>query len=151
MKFNRTISSGGDGTFLKLEEGKPVVGCIRGDVKDLFVVWQNKKPEYVDEGTEGAKFRFRVNIAVKVDGGFDMKILEGGAQIYGQLKDLEEDYDLESYFIKIKRTGSGMDTEYSVLPMPKGDVTKEDMKIIEKIKMHDLSPKTKQDDDQIPF
>lgn len=120
MKFDKDPKTDG-GKFIKLKDGETVMGILRGDVKDFYVLWDNKISTQVPEGTPKAKFRFRVNlITMDAEGNLEPKILEQGPTLYKILKELSADYELEKTVIKIKRSGSGMnDTEYSVIPLPK--------------------------------
>ena len=56
------------GIFLKVESGTPVFGFFVGDIKKTWVKWTDGKPEEVERGSEGAKFRFRQNFIVHEKG-----------------------------------------------------------------------------------
>ncbi len=130
----------GDGTFLKLKDGEQVIGVFRGSPREFFVKWQDNKSIECEEGTAKAKFRFRVNfILVNANGELTPKIWEGGPTFYNDLKALNFDYPLEKNMVKIHRKGSGMnDTEYTILPVPKGELTKEREEKLSAVKLHDL-------------
>jgi hypothetical protein len=124
LKFDQEVKTG-DGKFLKLNDKESIVGVLRGDVRTEYVLWEHKKPIPVDPGTAGAKFRFRVNMVLVDKSGAitpesDVKILEMGPSVYKQLKALDEaEYVLAETYIKISRNGTGLDTEYQVIPSPK--------------------------------
>jgi len=69
-----------------------------------------------------------------------VKVLEVGWQIYGQLLAYAKDEDygpLTGYDIKIKRTGEGLETEYSVVASPKkSEITDEEKKAITESKIY---------------
>ena len=65
-------------------------------------------------------------------------ILEQGPQMYKDFKELTQDYDLSETMIKIKRTGSKLDTTYSVIPLPK----KPEKKTLDALKKLELHPLT---------
>lgn len=121
MKFDKNPSVGGDGEFLKLENGKSVTGVFRGDPLEYYSKWEGKKSIPCAEGDEGARFRFRVNFVTKVDGAYKALIWEQGATVYNQLKRFNEDFPLDKTVVKISRSGSTMnDTVYFITPNPGG-------------------------------
>jgi hypothetical protein len=138
MKFDKDPKTDG-GAFIKLKDGETVMGILRGDVKDFYVVWESGKPTEVPEGTPKARFRFRINlVTIGADGALEPKILEQGPMLYKALKELSADYELDKTVIKIKRSGSGMnDTEYSVIPLPKAPSEKT-MKALETLELLSL-------------
>jgi len=133
------------GDFVVWKEGEPVIGCVQGDTREYFVVWENSKPTEVEEGTldskgKQAKARFIVNLWNAEAKKF--QLLEQGVSVYRQFKDLKDaGYDLQKTMVKLSRTGSTMnDTEYTVLPMPGGDLSDE---ALAEIQSHELMPLTK--------
>lgn len=154
LTFDKDPKTDG-GHFVKLKDGESVMGILRGDVKDFYVLWANNVSTEVAHGTPKAKFRFRVNlVTVDKDGNLEPKILEQGPALYKALKDLSVDYNLEETVIKIKRTGSGMnDTEYSVIPLPKkpSDQTMLKLKTLELLPLNETAAAPESGADEIRF
>ncbi len=122
MKFNAKV--GGNSRRVKFEDGKPVVGLLRGEPREFWVIWpEGGAPKEVEEGTPDARFRFEINMVVSENNVLVPKILDGSGYMYKSLRELSNDYDLSRYTIKITKTGKGQSTKYSVIPMPKGEVT----------------------------
>jgi len=66
-----------------------------------------------------------------------VKLLRVGYKIFKVLGELaqDEDYKFEElppYDINIKRSGQGLDTTYTVLPLPKRELTEEEKEVVEK-------------------
>ena len=162
MRFDQAPVVGGSKNFLKLKDKETVQGMFRGEPETFHVVWRENKSHVVPEGTPKSQFRFRINFIVKENGAFVSKIFEQGATMYNQLKDLHTEFDLTTTVVKITRSGSGMDTTYSVMPT-KAQASPDSLDQMNKVELQDLSPETKPKDpfanlpgvgpgeDEIPF
>jgi hypothetical protein len=140
MKFRDDIDVGGPSNYIKLKDGETVAGICRGEPLECYVLWENKVKTEVFPDTPGAKFNFKINFIIKEGTVYVPKILEGGAQIYKQLAALSKQWELEETVIFISRTGTGMDTEYTVMPAPpKQQVTKEALEHIATIELNELN------------
>jgi len=166
MKFSQVFEQGiGADVFIRLADGQSIEGVLRGDPYEFWQHWVNKIPsECKGKGcqlcAEGSKaiFRFRINMIVKgEDGNLIAKIFEQGKTIYQLLQDLSvSGYDLEVTKIKIARKGSTMsDTTYNVLPVPNGVLNEYQLKAVQAVKLNDLKPQEKTNeqtkDFDIPF
>ena len=150
MKFKDLPQENNGGSFVKIGAGESVVGVFRGEPHDYRQHWLGERSEICLGGSSGdgcahcangirATFRFRINFMVKEGSTYVAKIFEQGRRVYDQLRGLHEDYDLEQTVVKITRHGSGAkDTTYTVLPVPKGTLSKEAQEALSKIKLHDL-------------
>lgn len=121
MKFKRVESKGGSSEgssrFLKIKSGESVKGVCRGEVYEFYQKWENGKSISSLKPQQGFRPKWRVNFIVFEAGAPKSKILEFGPMISNQLAALSEDYNLSETIIKISKTGSGMDTDYSVIPL----------------------------------
>lgn len=110
--------------YVKLNDGEEVVGVLSGEPKLEYVVWVNDKGKktktVVPEGTKDSKFRFLVNLAVKgKDGKWEAKVLEQGKSVFNAIKKLRNvGYNLNDTFIALSRSGTGLETEYSLVTLP---------------------------------
>jgi hypothetical protein len=162
MQFNENPSTGNGGIFLKLKEGESAKAILRGNPIVFYKKWENNKYIECERADEGAKFKFKVNALVNEDGVYKAKIFENGPTFYNALKALSEDYDLEKTVVKISRKGSGLDTEYSVLPLPV-QLNNEQLKMLDAVELNPLDPQSKkpaaasapnfelEDNESIPF
>lgn len=112
---------GSSGDILKLEDGKSYKIRIIGEP------WV-----YTSQFKEGDDIttRFALTIYNETEGKAQILMLPKGA--FGTIFDLVESSewgDPSSYSISVKRTGSGFDTEYTILPSPKSEL--DDDKIVE--------------------
>lgn len=139
--------------FVRPDGEKPLVGVLRGDLYDFFAHGFGKQTlvctgksqcEACRAGDKG-KFKFRVNFLVEHNGELSPRILELGRTVYDALRDLQDSgYDLESHLVSISKKGSGMNTEYTVVPVPRGELKAAELKKLESVKLLDLShPKPK--------
>lgn len=141
MKFRDDIETNGPSNFIRLKDGETISGICRGEIREAWVIWENKVKSEVEAGTPGAKFNFRVNFIVKEGAVYVAKVLENGIQIYKQLAALSKQWEIEETVIFISREGSGLETEYTVMPAPpKQQATKEAMEHIATIELNDLEP-----------
>ena len=133
MQFNASPDIGNGGSqdlFVKLKDKESIVGVFRGQPYEFRIHWVDKrsKPclppcELCDQKVKFS-FQFRLNFITRVSGNWVAKILEKGSVVYDSLKQLNEDYPLEKYAVRIIRSGSQMnDTVYTILPIPRGEVT----------------------------
>jgi hypothetical protein len=146
MRFRDDISEGNGGSqnFLRLKDKETVTGVFRGDIHELFVLWENGKSREVTPGTQGAKFRFRVNFVLKDGANYVPKIFEQGLVVYRQLADLHAEYDLPNTVVKITRNGTGTDTTYTIMPVKNSAIPKETAKYLSTLELLPLEPKTEQ-------
>lgn len=140
MKFRDDIAEGnGPSNFVKLKDGEQIAGMLAGEPREGFVMWDNKVKTEVPEGTPGSKLNFKINFVVKEGTSYVAKVLEGGVQIYKQLATLAKEWDLDETVIIIRRDGTGLDTEYSVMPAPpKQQPSKEALEFIKSIELNDI-------------
>lgn len=150
MKFKELPAEVSGGLFVKLDSGDSIIGVFRGEPYDYRQHWIGNRSETCMGGSSGdqckhcakgerTSFKFRINFMVKEGAGYSAKIFEQGRRVYDSLKGLHADYDLEQTVVKITRQGSGQkDTTYTVLPVPKGALSKEAQDALSKIKLHDL-------------
>ena len=140
MRFDKDPKEGSNFDLLKVEPGGSVTGIFRGEPVAFFSRWINNKSYPCGEFDDGAKFRFKVNFITKVDDVYKALVWEQGTRSYNMLKDLNEDYPLETTIVKLKREGSGKNTSYSILPIPKGYEVSEDLEVkLSKVLLNDLS------------
>lgn len=135
MQFKSNVSSGVTSPHLiTLKDGENVRGVLRGEIYEFQKDFK---------GNGKFKFRFQVNMVVKGNGALAAKILEGGAQLYGQLRDLQSaGWDLETTTIQVSRKGSGQfDTEYNVVTVPNGSMTGDALSKIAAVRLHELTPR----------
>lgn len=139
MKFREDLPDGGGASdYLKLKDKESITGVFVGEMYEFFALWKDKKPLIVPEGTDGAKFRFKVNFVTKEDDNYVAKIFEQGKIVYKQLLEINKEYPLETIAVKITRQGSGqMDTEYLFMPMLKTTVSE----AVYKVPLHSLEQK----------
>lgn len=130
----------GSGLFLRLKDGESKVGVFRGEVYEFFQVWESGKSKVVEPDFDGAKSRFRLNFVTKEDGEYKAKIFEFGIQVYNQLAEIQDDYDLETTGLKIGRRGTGTDTTYIIIPS-KEQPSAQVMKTIEAVSLNILEHK----------
>lgn len=144
--------------LIRLKDKDVVVGVLRGNPVDFWTHYNGKFSEPCKgkatceycKNKDKARFRSWFNICIELNGAWTAKILEAGAQVYDALRELAADYDLEQHKIKISRSGSGMnDTTYTVLPVPRGEVTEAQEKLLKEVKLHDLTVALK--GEEVPF
>lgn len=121
------IESGGD--FLKFVAGEPVTFRILSREPEKTIVhWVNKKKETClgkecERCAEGNKKKQRWIASVWDRKSLSVKKIEFGSQIASQFKAIaemmnENQSDIHETDIRIKTTGSSLETEYSVLHVP---------------------------------
>lgn len=155
MKFRKDVAeASGGGHYIKLKDKESVTGIFMGEPHEFAIVWENGKSRHVPTGTPGSKFRFNINFVVKEGTTYVPKIYEGGPQIYNQMADINEEYPLEETPVKITRNGTGLDTEYNLMPMLKNPLTKEIKDYLATITLHKLGesePPRMDANEQVPF
>jgi hypothetical protein len=105
--------------FLKLGDGKSAIGVFRGEIEEFYQVYKDGKYERVrDEDPEG-KFAFAINFVVKENNQHVAKIFQGNYYDYKMLKQLNEQFPLDSHVVQISQTGERQSKRISFLPMPK--------------------------------
>lgn len=135
MDFTETPPSG-NRNFLKLKDKESVEVVFRGTPHIFYKIWDNGKSKICDETHPDAKWSFRINAIMKENGLYIAKIWEGGVTVYNMLKDLNEEYPLETTVVKITRSGMGTDTVYSSIPLLKKQINPE---TFIDVKLNDLS------------
>src|SRR4051812_20948959 len=160
MKFQEVPESGsGNGkNYLKFKDKESITLVVVGNPVTYHAVWQNNRYEICPPDTPKATMRFRANVVYKdrEENRLVSKIWEGPKRLYKQLKDLNDEYDLDTIFVKVTRYGTGTDTEYNLLPA-KEKRSKETDKSISTIQLQVLSvPETEPTalfdaDEEIPF
>lgn len=115
------IPNGGNGggkNFLKLKDKESVTLALMGDPLVYFAKWNGSHYETCSPETPKAAMRFRFNVILKdkESGQLVSKIWEGPKKLFNQLKGLNDEYDLDTIFVKVTRYGAGTETEYAVLP-----------------------------------
>lgn len=161
MQFkSEPATEGGSGIFLRLKDKESVTGVFRGDLHEFSTLWKDGKSQVVPDGTPKASFRFRINFILSENGAMVSKIWEQGATNYHKLKELHDEYNLEKTYVKITRHGRGLDTEYSILPLVKQQVTPMIEKKIAAVGLQELkhedapqvmAPPSTDNDEEIPF
>lgn len=134
--------------IIRLKDKEVAVGVFRGAIREYYQHWLGKGTPpalCVDRRTcehcaakVKSSYRFQANFAVPVGAGFEMKIFEGGKTIYDQLAEIATVYNVKEQTVRISRAGADMDTEYHVMPVPKGEITGEKLKAIEALPLHNL-------------
>jgi len=125
MKLKDINTKGGGSDFFSLEQGENKLRLV-SEFEERFVHWDQANRRSISVSSlddlfagEKPRRRFLAYAIDRKDGA--IKMLEVGASVIKQLKELavSEDYgfeDMPAYDITIKKTGSGMDTEYTVIP-----------------------------------
>lgn len=158
MKFSAEggTSGGIDGKhFVKLKDRESIVGVFRGDPHDFRQHWVNNRSS-ICSGSECKlcadknknTFRFRVNFITKENEVYVAKVFEQGWTVYEQLKALHEgDYPLDKTIVRITRSGTGQQTTYTIIPVPKGDITPDIEKKLSVVALHNVIDLGKDDVD----
>lgn len=140
--------SDGAGNFLKLKDKETVQGVFRGDPVLRYLHWPQGGSSSPCQGPgcaqcragDKAKFRFSINFITKDAGTYVAKVFEQGGKAYDDLKKLADSgYELDKHVVSISRTGSGQnDTKYTILPLPKGELNAQSLKLIAAVELNDL-------------
>ena len=103
------------GVFLQLKNsGDTAVGAVCGDPATKEIVWIAGKSEPYDQGKHAGlkpSLRFSVNFWTKEG----MKIWEMSSMVFKQLCIIKRKYGNRN-LVEVTRRGTGMDTEYTILP-----------------------------------
>ncbi len=129
MSFTDLDVSSGGGDYIKLVAGTPITFHILSQNPEKSIVhWKDKKKKNCtgpdcDMCAEGDKPKHRWIIDVWDNKESKMKKFEFGSMIATQLKAIAEMMDenkqtIHDTDIRVKTTGSGLETEYSVLHVP---------------------------------
>jgi hypothetical protein len=124
----KNVKSGGSGDILKLEDGKAVKIRVLGEP------WV-----YTSEYKDQISTRFALTVYNQTDSKAQILMIPRTA--FGMIYDLVENADWgdpDSYDITIKRTGTGLDTEYSVAPSPKTKLDADKQAEVESIILDDV-------------
>lgn len=116
-------AGGGDGLFLKISDGDSVKLRIASEPAIFTTTFEGSDPS--------TRFAWTVwNRGEK-----KAQVFNGGKSIYNQIADLVEEWGEPTTFdISVKRTGQGLETRYSVNPLPKStDLTKEEQEECDKV------------------
>ena len=149
MDFTATPSTGSGGatTFLKIEDGQSVTGIFQGQPYTFWNKWIGSRSEVCSETDPDKKFRFKINFVQKVNGTLTPLIWEGGGRLYDDLKKLNAEYTLEETIVKITRSGTGMETRYSIMPIKENQVDAGLKTLLSALTLHELDPDVK----ELPF
>jgi hypothetical protein len=155
MRFDTPEKEPSNGkNFLKIGDGKSVVGVFRGDIHTYYQVFENGRYRVVPSTDANGKFAFKINFICKDNGSLVAKIFQGNYYDYQALRELHDEYDLEKVYTQISQTGERQTKRISFLPKIK---QKPDEKQLATILLHDLGPKDGNEttlsfeDDEIPF
>jgi hypothetical protein len=153
--------------IVKIEDGKNVVGNIRGNIVRFYQHWINGRSAICkgredcsfcqsdDEKVRKATGKFRVNLVMREDptnakSPLIARVFEGGKRVYDQLLQLNKDMPIEKAWIRISRTGKGQQTQY-ILQFVAGEnglVKPTQEKEILTVPLHDLRLDEPEEDDQ---
>lgn len=127
--------------FLNLKDKESVRGVFVGEPFAHYVKWINGKTVDSLESDPEAKIRFKCNFVTADDGPeLIVKIWDFPSTVYQQLKDINEEYPLETTKLKITRNGIKTDTVYTIMPLvgPKDVLTAQQLSVINKMQWHPL-------------
>src|SRR5882724_683457 len=106
MKFNAEQgSSKSQGSYLQLGDGKSAIGVFRGEPEVFYQIFENGKYRGVPSTDANGQFKFAVNFIVKENGMLVSKLFQGNWFDYKALEALNEEFPLETTFVKISQTG----------------------------------------------
>lgn len=168
MKFPRKAESSNNSgveKFLSLKDNESITGVFRGEIHEYFMKWVEGKSVAAQMGEPGAKIRFELNFVTFKDGRFKALIWSFPQTVYNMLSSINEEYPLQTTKVKISRTGTGMDTEYHILPLLKEPlagaalqhIEATELNILDKPRVHNASvppenvPWPGPEDSEIPF
>jgi len=119
MKFNKPDREPVGGNFLRLGDGKSVIGVFRGDPFTFYQSYENGRYRVVPSTDANGKFAFKINFIVKEGDSLVAKIFQGNYFDYTALMDLHDEFDLEKVYIQISQTGERQNKRISFLPRTK--------------------------------
>lgn len=138
MKFITPEKSTPSRTFVKLSDGKSVVGVFRGDPEIFYQVYEEGKYKVVSQAHPQAQFRFSINFITKENGALVAKVFQGNWHDHESLRALHEEFDLENTFVKVTQSGERQTKRLNFMPMPKH---KPDAKQLDEVQLQDLKPR----------
>ena len=125
MGWSDIVENKNSGDFTKLEPGKPVVIHILGEPEKHALHWVDEKTTPCTGGSclnckDGVKKTYRYRVKVFNLTTNKQESLEAGISVFGQIKETLEamDGDISGSDFQIKKTGSGLNTEYKVVNLP---------------------------------
>lgn len=132
------LEIGGSGDYIKLVAGNPVtLNILTRKPNKEIIHWENKKKtaclgDKCDMCAEGNKPKQRWVVDVYDRKDSKVKKFEFGASIASQLKSIAEmmaetGKTIHGTDVRIKTEGSGLETAYSVLPVPMGSPIPQDI------------------------
>lgn len=138
MSFKTLKVSSGNSIYLKLEEGTSRIRIVSEPIEiwTIFNRAEKTAKKYLDEellqndvNAKDARKRFAMWVIDRKDG--EMRMAEVGQTIANALQVLANDPDygfdtIPPYDIKITKSGSGLDTEYTVMQSPASPLTLEE-------------------------
>ncbi len=142
---------------LRLKAGESVVGVFRGDP----VTFEQHYSQTERRGTvclvplvcpkcvagDFPKFRFKINFLSMENNSLVAKIFVQGGMVYDLIGGLlQSGYNLDEHFVKISRTGDRQQTKYTVVPLPKGQITDAQRNKILSVPLIDLKQKPQAED-----
>jgi len=119
VKFPTPERTERGGKFLTLGNGKSVIGVFRGEIGCFYQAFIGGK--YVDVPSTDANgtFRFQINVIINENGELVPKIFQGNYFDFQALQELNEQFPLESTYMKISQTGERQSKRISFVPQTK--------------------------------
>lgn len=131
MKFPKQQQQfSGPSKFLKLQDGEAQTVILRGEVHAFQKTWPDGKVSQ----------RYSVNALVPEGTSITATVWEFGPMVYDKLAEINEVYALDTIKIRVKRTGTKLDTEYNIMPLlkPEDTLTASQLKVIEGVTLNIL-------------
>jgi len=119
MKFHKPEREPTGGNFLKIGDGKSIIGVFRGDPYIYYQVFENGRYQVVPSTDANGKFAFKINFIIKDGDALVSKIFQGNYYDYQALMDLHEEFDLEKIYVQISQTGERQSKRMSYMPKTK--------------------------------
>lgn len=146
MKFKELEPQESNFPRVKLADKESVRGVFRGDPVDFRQHWREGRPTtckgraacQLCQAGERSSFRFEINFITKEGEHYVAKAFGGPRQVYEDLAELAKDYDLSNHLVKISRSGTDKNTRYSIMPIPKGELSAEQLKAITALPLLEL-------------
>lgn len=141
--------------FLKINDGESVTGVLRGEVYEFSIKWVDGKPVKSSKNAPTAKPHFRVNFILSEGEHFVPKVWEFGIIVNNKLADVsallaDVDRDITQTKIKITRHGIGLDTEYSISPLAREPLSKNQLEHIKALKLNLLNLEDQKEEPEAP-
>lgn len=136
--------------YVKLKDKEALECIFVGAMAVHYVVWNEGRSAAAQKGTPGAKPRFKINALVKDGTSYVAKVFEMNKTTGQQIADLAKEYTLEETVVKISRNGTGKDTVFSILPLPK-KLSKETVEYLKTIKLNKLDSSNNEGDEAFSF